>query len=105
MFISTLVQLVAATAVLNMSEQQSVMAPVRIESTAGGANPIVISMVGVEQDPTPITARWNPAERCLSDVSCFVASWIEANGGGDQQRLVLLRFPDERADLEGLMRG
>ena len=85
---------------LTLAEQQSALGPVRIESSGGGGNPIVISMVGVEQDPTPVTARWNPADACLADIRCFVSSWIDANTSGDLQKLLRLRPPDERAGFQ-----
>jgi len=76
------------------------IAPVRIEPPAGGGNPIVVSMTGVEQDPVPLTARWNGDDVCLADVACFVSSWMEANTAPTLDHILVVRAADERADLQ-----
>ena len=79
---------------------QTPIAPVRIEPAGGGGNPIVVSVTGVEQDPAPLTAKWNAADACLADVACFVSSWMEANSSGSLEHVLALRAPAERADVQ-----
>jgi hypothetical protein len=97
--LTTLVAPVLFTAAV-AAQAQKPIAPVQIESIAGGGNPITVSVAGVEQDPTPIQGRWSPEESCLGDVACFVRSWVAANSGIDIQQILLLRSPDERTDLQ-----
>jgi hypothetical protein len=93
-----LAQIVVVAAAL--AEPQSPIAPVRIDPPAGGGNPIVISVTGVEQDPIPLTARWSASDACLADIACFVSSWIEANSTGNLDHVLALRAPTERADVQ-----
>lgn len=94
-----LLQLFVAVAIA-LSQAQTPIAPVRIEPTPGGPNPVIASVTGVEQDPVPLAAKWNPANACLADVACFVSSWMEANSTGNFDHVLTLRAPDERADLQ-----
>jgi hypothetical protein len=96
---SVLVQLFVLAAVA-LADQQSPIAPLRIEPPGGGGNPIVISVTGVEQDPAPVAGRWSAADACLAEIPCFVASWIEANSTASMEHLLALRAPKERTELE-----
>jgi hypothetical protein len=89
--------IVAAVA---LADPQTPMAPIRIEPAAGGGNPVVVSLTGVEQDPVPLAAKWSTADACVADVACFVSSWMEANSTGSVDHLLALRAPDERADVQ-----
>jgi hypothetical protein len=65
MAIHALLPVLVLASGLNVAAQQVPMGPVRIEPPGGGGNPIVVTVVGVEQDPTPVASKWNPAERSL----------------------------------------
>jgi hypothetical protein len=97
MVIALVQVLVAAAAAL--AQPQSPIAPVRVEPPGGGT-PVVISVTGVEQDPVPLAAKWNPSEACLGDIACFVANWLEANSTGSMEHVLALRAPAERAEVE-----
>jgi hypothetical protein len=92
--------LIVSVSTTTISAAQTPIAPVNIQPSPGAANPITVSVVGVEQDPKPITPRWNASETCLADIPCFLSSWIMANTSGDVERVLLLRSPAERGDLE-----
>jgi hypothetical protein len=104
--VSVLVQLLMAAAVVLAEPQspptpsQTQIAPVRIEPAIGGGNPIVVTLTGAEQDPAPLAATWNTSNECLSDVACFVSSWLEANASGSMDHLLAVRAPEERATLQ-----
>ena len=83
---------------------QQTLAPVRIESPLDKENAIVITAVGEEHDPIAIKGAWNADDHCLSEIACFVASWIEANSTGNLDQIVQLRFPAEQAELERRLR-
>src|ERR1700704_1530893 len=83
-----------------LGDPQTPMAPVRIEPMPGSPNPVVVSVTGVEQDPVPLTAKWNSSDTCLADVACFVASWMEANSTGNFDHVLAIRAPEERAELQ-----
>src|SRR6185503_15862187 len=89
--------LVAAAAAL--AQPQTPIAPVRVEPPGGGT-PVMISVTGVEQDPVPLAAKWNPSETCLGDIACFAANWLEANSTGSMEHVLALRTPAERAEVE-----
>jgi hypothetical protein len=91
---------VFAFSVATVAQAPSPIAPVRIEPTSGGGNPIMVSVTGMEQDPVPLTARWNGDDACLADVACFVSSWMEANTASTIDHLLIVRAPDERTDLQ-----
>jgi hypothetical protein len=86
-------------AVFAAADAQTPIAPVKIEP-AGGGNPVVISLTGVEQDPVPLAAKWNAADACFADVSCFVSNWMEANSTGSMEHALALRAPSDRADFQ-----
>lgn len=92
--------LFAVAAGTGVEVRQSPIGSIRIEPPGGGPNPIVISVTGIEHDPIEIAARWNADDGCLSDVACFVASWIEANANNNLERLLHLRAPTERAEFQ-----
>jgi len=92
------IQLFLAAAIA-AADPQSPIAPVRIAPAPGGT-PIVVSVTGVEQDPVPLTAKWDAGAACLADVACFVSSWMEANSTASMEHVLALRAPDERADVQ-----
>jgi hypothetical protein len=96
--LSALIPLLMVGAVA-LADPQTPIAPLRIAPAAGGT-PIVVTVTGVEEDPVPLTARWNGAETCLADVGCFVSSWLEANSTGNVDHVLALRVPAERAELQ-----
>jgi hypothetical protein len=87
-------------AMLAAADPQTPIAPVKIEPAIGGGNPVVVSVTGVEQDPVPLSAKWNPSEACFADVACFVSNWMEANSTGNMEHAVALRAANERADFQ-----
>jgi hypothetical protein len=95
---AAILQVLAAAAAV-LAQAQTPIAPVRVEPPGGGT-PIVISVTGVEQDPVPMAAMWNASETCLADVACFVAIWLDANSTASMERVLALRAPAERAEVE-----
>jgi hypothetical protein len=95
--LSSVVSLVAFGVAL---QGQAALRPVRLEPPSGGGNAVTISATGIEQDPTPVPARWNGDDKCLGDIACFVSSWIEANAADTVEHLVALRASDERGALQ-----
>src|SRR5262249_25400555 len=98
--IKLLVIMLLLAGVLPVQAQQPSLGPIRIESSAGKDNPIVITATGVEHDPILVQARWNPEVNCLSEIMCFVSSWLEANWSGNLQHMMAVRNPAERSDFE-----
>jgi hypothetical protein len=99
--IKPIVMMFLLVVVLPVQAQQSQqLSPIQIESSTGKDNPIVISVTGVEHDPIVVQARWNADDNCLSEIMCFISSWLEANASGNLQHMVLVRNPTERNDLE-----
>jgi hypothetical protein len=83
-----------------MLDPQTPIAPVKIEPSIGGGNPVVVTLTGVEQDPVPLAAKWTAAESCFADLSCFVSNWMEANSTGSMDHALALRAANERADFQ-----
>lgn len=99
--IKPIVMMLLLAVVLPVEAQQSQqLSPIRIESSTGKDNPIVISVTGVEHDPIIVQARWNAEDNCLSEIMCFLSSWLEANASGNQQHMLAVRNPAERTDFE-----
>jgi hypothetical protein len=80
--------------------QQMPLGPIKVEPSGGKEKPIVISAAGIEHDPLPIVGHWSSADICLTDISCFLSNWIEANSSGNLQHLVALRPLDEKNEFE-----
>jgi hypothetical protein len=99
-FLPLILTLLMNICIVSISAAQTPIAPVKIEAAPGEANPITVTVVGIEQDPALITPRWSASDACLADIPCFLSSWIAANTSGDAERVLLLRSPAERSDLE-----
>lgn len=82
------------------AQQQPTLSPIQIESSTGKDNPIVISVTGVEHDPIIVQAHWNAEDTCLSEIMCFISSWLEANTSGNVQHMMVVRNLSERGDLQ-----
>lgn len=99
--IKPIVMMLVLAVVLPVQAQQSQqLSPIPIESATGKDNPIVVSVIGAEHDPIVVQARWNADDTCLSEIMCFISSWLEANTSGNQQHMLVVRNAPERGDLE-----
>lgn len=99
--VKPIVMMLLLAVVLPVQAQQSQqLSPIQIESATGKENPIVVSVTGVEHDPIIVQARWNAEDHCLSEIMCFISSWLEANTSGNQQHMLAVRNPAERNELE-----
>jgi hypothetical protein len=99
--VKPIVMMLLLAAVLPIQAQQSKqLSPIQIESATGKDNPIVVSFTGVEHDPIIVQARWNAEDNCLSEIMCFVSSWLEANTSGNLQHMLVVRNAPERGELE-----
>lgn len=83
--------------------QQKSLQPVKVESSTSKEDTILITASGVEHDPVPVQGHWNSDDSCLTDIQCFVSSWIDANSNGNIEHLVALRAPSERSDFEQML--
>lgn len=94
------IMLLLAVVLPIQAQQSQQLSPIQIESSTGKDNPIVISFTGVEHDPIIVQARWNGEDNCLSEIMCFVSSWLEANTSGNLQHMMVVRNAPERGELE-----